>query len=103
RIANYLSDDRADYRAAYTALSQDLDFNAEGGRKADDLGETTYLGSRHVTFAAIGIAALLCGGAGAALIFGVARPVQATGRPGAKLAGGGLWGEGAGAQRKGAK
>ncbi|HVY18310.1 MAG TPA: MCP four helix bundle domain-containing protein, partial [Rhodopila sp.] len=75
-LALYANDDKANFEAALAAISSDADFNETEGRKAADEGAATFQSARLVTIIAIVLCVLVCAGAAAAIILGVAKPVR---------------------------
>ncbi len=72
----FLGVDKTNFEKAVAAVASDLDFNGSEGKKAADAGEAIYNNARVVTIAAIFLCSLICAGAGAAIITGVAKPMR---------------------------
>ena len=96
----YRGDDLANFEAAIGAIVADVDFNASGGVNAANEGAATYRSSRVMIISAIVFCGLLCGGAGLAIILGIARPVHLTTATVDRLAAGDLDVAITGAERK---
>ncbi len=75
-LRTYVGDDGTNITAAIDAVVQDIAFNTTEGKKAADDGNATYQSARWVTILAIVLTSLVCIGASAAMIFGIAKPLN---------------------------
>jgi methyl-accepting chemotaxis protein len=74
----YRGADREDFEQALAKVMADLAFNETEGKKAADRGDATYATAHWMTIAALIATALLCAGAGYAIVTGVAGPIGRT-------------------------
>ncbi|TWB19102.1 methyl-accepting chemotaxis protein [Nitrospirillum amazonense] len=74
----YLGDGLNAYQASQKSVMDDNDFNGTEGKKAADHGAELYNSAVWMTWVAIAITALLCGGATVVIVSGVVRPIART-------------------------
>jgi methyl-accepting chemotaxis protein len=73
--ALYFGDARTLFNKFYEDLSADLDFNAKNGAESANRSEALYHETRTIIWSALGVAGLLCVGAGFLIVLGVSRPI----------------------------
>ncbi|TWB27819.1 methyl-accepting chemotaxis protein [Nitrospirillum bahiense] len=74
----YLGEGLKQYQAARDAIIADNDFNGKEGKKAADAGQALSDSAVWMTWVAIAVTALLCGGATVVIVSGVVRPIART-------------------------
>jgi methyl-accepting chemotaxis protein len=71
----YTHEMRSAFSVLNKAVTEDVKFNRIAGTEAGDHSRSTYVSARLFIIVALGLAVLLCVGAGAALIRGVSKPL----------------------------
>jgi methyl-accepting chemotaxis protein len=89
-LAVYRGSGHANIDEAMDAATADLEFNADEGKKAADRTAATYRSARTLTILAVLVCALVCIGAGFALIRSVGGPIRRTAVAVERLASGDL-------------
>jgi methyl-accepting chemotaxis protein len=76
--ANFFSKDmRPIFDKARSTVARGIDLNTAGGKEAADRGGAVYESARLWIFGALGLAALLCVGAGLLIVASVSKPIAA--------------------------
>jgi len=71
----YVGDDRVAYNSATSYLANDIEFNVSEGKKAADLGESTYINARMYIILGLVISTFFCIAAGMTIVITVSRPI----------------------------